>query len=61
MRERMTPSQNGFVKGCRTHINIMRLMEKCRELQKRNQRAAVLFIDFKAAYNNVPLDPISDT
>ena len=33
-------------------------MEKCREFQKRKQRAAVLFIDFKAAYNNVPLDTL---
>ena len=55
MNNQMVVSQTGFVKGCGTHVNICRLVRKCKESQNKNERAVVLFIDFKSAYNNVPL------
>jgi len=53
LTERMNIAQTGFVPGCGTQVNIQRLIKKCSEKRKKGIRAAVLFVDFKSAYNNV--------
>jgi len=63
MNEYMIPSQVGFVRGCGTHVNIVRLINRCLTRYgnigaKKGgfKPKAILFIDFKSAYNNVNLD-----
>jgi hypothetical protein len=58
MEDRMHISQIGFVRGCGTHLNIVRLVRHCLERKHKSQRMAVLFIDFESAYNNVHLEEL---
>jgi len=65
--EQMIPSQVGFVRYCGTHVNIVRLVNRCLTkysdfgMEKDKFRPkAILFIDLKSAYNNVNLDMLFD-
>ena len=63
MSNQMIQSQVGFLKNCRTHVNIVRLIKRCRtrynrigKLKSKFKLKSLLSIDFKSAYNNVNLD-----
>ena len=63
MTNQMMQSQVGFVRNCGTHVNIVRLIKRCLtryngigNLKSKFKPKALLFIDFKSAYNNVNLD-----
>ena len=61
----MIPCQVGFVRECGTHVNIIRMIRRCLSSYKYDQTKfrpkAILFIDFKSAYNNVNLDMLFET
>jgi hypothetical protein len=65
MIERMIPCQVGFVRECGTHVNIIRMIRRCLSPYKYDQTKfrpkAILFIDFKSAYNNVNLDMLFES
>ena len=58
LNERLVKAQTGFVQNCGTQINIMRLIGKGMQYKDRKQKACILFIDFKSAYNNVNLEKL---
>ncbi len=68
MAEQMIPCQVGFVRNCGTHVNIIRIIKRClgryggiRNKKGKFRPKALLFIDFKSAYNNVNLDMLFST
>jgi hypothetical protein len=61
MINRMNASQTGFVRNCGTHVNIVRILKQClarKQQKKRGPKGAILFIDFKSAYNNVNIEQL---
>ena len=62
----MIPCQVEFMKECGTHVNTVRLINRCHirySLGGKNQwkfkTKAILFIEFMSPYNNVNLDECS--
>ena len=51
-------TQTGFIQQCGTQINIMRILGQAMKFKDKCQRACILFIDFKSAYNNVNLEKL---
>jgi hypothetical protein len=61
MMSRMNVSQTGFVRNCGTHVNIVRILKQClakKQRKRRGPKGAILFIDFKSAYNNVNIEQL---
>jgi len=50
---KLHPSQTGFVEGCGTMVNIVRLIQRVKSRAAKGIHCYAVFIDFKSAFNTI--------